>query len=105
MGTSPIWPYNAWHSKRIDHRISERWGAKRRVGRGFRLGILFILRSSEASELHPEVGGKFMKRVLVFCALLAFAVTGCGKSPATGPVKLDKSGCGHRHTGNRKGPG
>ena len=32
-----------------------------------------------------------MKRVLVYYALLAFAVTGCGKSPATGPVKLEKA--------------
>jgi uncharacterized protein len=32
-----------------------------------------------------------MKRVLLCCALLAFALTGCGRSSAKGPVRLDKA--------------
>jgi uncharacterized protein (DUF1684 family) len=32
-----------------------------------------------------------MKRILVLYALLIFTLTGCGKSPARGPVKLDKT--------------
>ena len=32
-----------------------------------------------------------MKRIPLYCALLAFVFTGCGKSPAAGPVKLDSA--------------
>jgi hypothetical protein len=32
-----------------------------------------------------------MKRILVYCALLVFTLTGCNKSRATGPIKLDKT--------------
>ena len=32
-----------------------------------------------------------MKRILALYALLIFTLTGCGKSPARGPVKLDKT--------------
>ena len=32
-----------------------------------------------------------MKRILVACALLVVPLMGCGKSPAQGPVKLDKT--------------
>jgi uncharacterized protein len=40
--------------------------------------------------LYPKTRGNPMKIVLIYCASLIFALTGCGKSPATGPVKLDK---------------
>ncbi len=32
-----------------------------------------------------------MKRILVVCAVLVVTLTGCGKSPARGPAKLDKT--------------
>jgi uncharacterized protein len=35
-----------------------------------------------------------MKRILVYCALLVLALTGCSRSRAAGPVKLDKTATG-----------